>query len=231
MDKSRLLFLLFCLILSLFASSACSDPLPFADGLEVETGEIPLWLKLTYTAFVAVLVPVYWVKWGPGNFLWFSDIALFGALVAVWLGSSLIASMMTLAVLLPELGWNLDYFSRLLTGKNVFGLSGYMFDSSRPLYLRALSLFHVILPALLIWLVYRLGYDPRALYYQTGLAWLVLPLTYLLTDPADNINWVRGPGEKPQQKIHPLLYLIGVMLFFPLFVYLPTHFLMRWLFA
>lgn len=199
-------------------------------GLRSEPEAIPLWLKLSYTAFVAVLVPVYWVKWGPGNFLWFSDIALFGALAAVWLGSSLLASMMTLAVFLPELAWNFEFFGRLLTGGKFFGLSGYMFDPSRPLYLRALSLFHVILPALLLWLLYTLGYDSRAWFYQTALAWVVLPLSYWLTDPQENVNWVYGPGEKPQKKVPPLLYMGAVMVFFPLCVYLPTHFLLRWLF-
>lgn len=199
--------------------------------LPSEPEAIPLWLKLAYSAFVVVLVPIYWVKWGPGNFLWFSDLALFGALAAVWLGSSLLASMMAVAVLLPEIAWNLEYFFRLLTGKATFGLTGYMFDSSRPLYLRALSLFHVILPALLLWLLFQLGYDSRAWYFQTALAWVVLPLSYLLTDPSENVNWVYGPGEKPQQKVQPLLYLAGVMLFFPLVVYLPTHFLLQWLFS
>ena len=55
---------------------------------------IPLPLKIGYTLFLCVLVPVYWVKWGPKNFLWFSDIALLTTGVALWLESSLLASMM-----------------------------------------------------------------------------------------------------------------------------------------
>lgn len=212
-------------ILSLVAGDYVLPEIPLPNEPEA----VPLWLKLVYSAFVAVLVPVYWVKWGPGNFLWFSDLALFGALVAVWFESSLLASMMTVGVLLPELAWNLEFFFRLLTGKEIFGLTGYMFNSEKPLYLRALSLFHVILPALLLWLLFRLGYDSRAWYYQTALAWVVLPLSYLFTAPQDNVNWVYGPGEKPQNRVHPLLYLAGVMLFFPLVVYLPTHFLLQWL--
>ena len=37
---------------------------------------LPLWFKLIYTAFVAVLVPTYWYHYGPGNFLYFCDLAL-----------------------------------------------------------------------------------------------------------------------------------------------------------
>ena len=47
---------------------------------------------------------------------------------------------------LPELAWNLDFFVRLTTGATFMGLSGYMFDGNIPLFIRALSLFHVGLP-------------------------------------------------------------------------------------
>jgi hypothetical protein len=57
----------------------------------------------------------------------------------------------------------------------------------------------------------------------TALAWVVLPITYLLTEPADNINWVFGPGSKPQTWMRPVLYLLLLMLTLPLCVYLPTH--------
>ena len=188
---------------------------------------IPLWIKLAYTLFVAILVPVYWKKWGLANFLWFSDIALFVMLAAVWLESSLLASMMAIGVLLPEIAWNISYFFRLLTGSKLLGLTDYMFDSSKPLYLRALSLFHVILPALIIWMLFRFGFREDALYYQLRLGWLVLLVTYFFTDPAENINSAFGPGNKPQTRISPHLYFILVLLGFPLLIYLPSWLLLR----
>ncbi|MFN7087426.1 MAG: hypothetical protein ACK4N4_12470 [Burkholderiales bacterium] len=190
---------------------------------------IPLWLKLAYTLLVGVIVAVYAVKYPLGNFLWFSDIALLGTVPALWLENSLLASMMAVGVLLPEVLWNLSYFGQLLTGKRISGLTDYMFDRGKPLYLRALSLFHAFLPALLLWLVSRLGYDPRALPAQTLLAWLVLPLCYWLTDPELNVNWVFGVGNRPQRRLPPLLYLGLSMVVFPLLVYLPTHLLLQWL--
>jgi hypothetical protein len=189
---------------------------------------VPLWLKLSYTLFVLVLIPVYWVHYGPQNFLWFSDIALFGAGLALWLEDRLIPGMMLLAVGLPEIAWNIDFFYQLITGNTIIGLADYMFESDRPRYLRALSLFHVFMPVILIWLVHRLGYDRRALPLQTLLAMVVLPLTYVISTPEENINWVYGPGDEPQQWVHPLLYLLGLMMFFPLVIYLPTHLLLNW---
>ena len=44
---------------------------------------IPAFLKWAFTAFMAVLVPVYWKNYGPTNFLYFCDAALFLVLIAV----------------------------------------------------------------------------------------------------------------------------------------------------
>ncbi len=194
---------------------------------------VPRWVKLGYTLFVIVLVPVYWLQYGPENFLWGSDIALFVTLLALWMENALLASMMALAILLPELAWNLDFFWRLVFGADSIELLGtrYMFDTELPLLVRGLSLFHVMLPVLLVWLVYRLGYARRALIYQTVVAWVVLPATYLLTDPSANINWVRGLGREPQDWMPAPVYLILLMIAFPLVVYLPTHLLLKRLFA
>ncbi len=183
---------------------------------------IALGLKIAYTLFLAVLVPAYWAHYGPRNFLWFSDIALLGAGAALWLESPLLASMMMLAVLLPECAWNLDFFGRLLTGRRMFGMSAYMFERERPRFVRALSLFHVPLPIGLVWLVHRLGYDRRAWLCQSLLALVVLPVSYWLTDPAENVNWVHGLGA-PQRRLPPWLYLALLIVAFSLVLYLPPH--------
>ncbi len=183
---------------------------------------IALGVKVAYTIFLAVLVPVYWAHYGPANFLWFSDIALLGGGAALWLESPLLASMMMLAVLLPECAWNLDFFGRLLTGRRMFGMSAYMFERERPRLVRALSLFHVPLPIGLVWLVHRLGYDRRAWLGQSLLALVVLPASYWLTDPAENVNWVHGLGA-PQRRLPPWLYLALLIVAFSLVLYLPPH--------
>ncbi len=192
---------------------------------------IPLWLKIAYTIVAAITLAVYFVKYGPKNYLWFSDIALILTGVALWLESPLLAGMMAVGVLLFETVWNVSFFGGLLTGKTIGGVAGYMFDHDKPRYLRALSLFHVFLPVLLVWLVWRLGYHPDAWVAQTALAWIVLPLTYALSNPEDNINWVYGPLGKPQTRVPPLVYLALLMLVLALLVYLPTHLLLRAVFG
>lgn len=101
----------------------------------------------------------------------------------------------------------------------------------RPIFIRGLSLFHLVLPPLLLWMVWRLGYDSRAWLMQTILTWILLTATYLFTNPTHNINWAFGPGNKPQQLLPPMVYLILVMVSVPLIVYLPTHLLLTHLFG
>jgi hypothetical protein len=193
---------------------------------------IPLWLKLAYTAYAAVLVPAYARKAdaGPLNFLWFSDLALFSTGAALWLESSLLASITAVGVLAPELLWNLSFVARLLTGKRISSLTDYMFDGRRSLFMRGLSLFHVVLPVLLIWLLALFGYDSRALLIMTVVAWIVLPATYLLTKPEHNINWVFGFGSPPRRPLPPKVWLFALMVGFPILIYLPTHLLLRSIF-
>jgi hypothetical protein len=189
--------------------------------------EIPLLVKLLYTLGVGVVVPVYWHYYGPSNFLWFSDLALLITVAALWLESPLLASMQAVAVVLLELLWIVDFLGRLTIGIPLIGIAEYMFQTDKPRLLRGLSLFHLVLPFLLLWLVSRLGYDRRAWIAQTLMAWVVLPVCYCCTEPSDNINWVFGPGQQPQTWMRPGLYVILLMVFFPLCVYLPTHLALR----
>jgi len=186
---------------------------------------IPLDLKVGYTIFVCALVPIYWREYGPANFLWFSDIALLALVPALWLENALLVSMLAISVVFFEALWNLDFLFRLATGKSLIGLSAYMFDPGIPLFIRGLSSFHLVLPLLLLWLLQRLGYDHRAFLWQTIVALVVLPLSYLVSNAQENVNWVYGLGENRQRILPAPLFLILLMLLFPLAVYLPTHLL------
>jgi len=192
-------------------------------------GTFAPWVKVPYTIFVGSLIPLYWIYYGPSNFLWFSDIALLGTAIALWFEHRLAASMMALAVLLPEIAWNIGFFNQLLGGPDIFGLAAYMYNPSMPPLLRGLSLFHVLLPPLLLWMLYRLGYDPRAFYAQTALAWVVLPLSYRYARaPDQNINWTLGVGgDVPQTWMPGWLWVLLLMIAFPLLFYFPVHWMLQ----
>ena len=186
---------------------------------------IPLGLKVAYAIFVCALVPIYWRQYGPTNFLWFSDIALLALVPALWLENTLLVSMVAISVVFFEALWNIDFFFRLLTGKSLIGLSAYMFDPAIPLFIRGVSGFHIVLPLLLLWMLHELGYDQRAFLWQTIVALVVLPLSYLVSNAQENVNWVYGFGQNPQRILPAPLFVMLLMLLFPLAVYLPTHLL------
>jgi hypothetical protein len=172
---------------------------------------IPLGLKVVYTIFVCALVPIYWREYGPANFLWFSDIALLALVPALWLENAPLVSMLAISVVFFEALWNVDFFFRLATGKPLIGLSAYMFDPRIPLFIRGLSCFHIVLPLLLLWMLHRLGYDQRAFLWQTIVALVVLPLSYLVSNAKENVNWVYGLGENPRRILPAPLFVILLM--------------------
>lgn len=196
--------------------------------------KISLWVKVAYTAFVAVLVPYYWMTYTPWNFLYFCDVALLMTLAALWLESPLLASIPAVGITLPQILWIAD----LLSGGRIVGLTAYMFDPKYPIFVRALSSFHGWLPFVLVWLVWRLGYDRRALAAQVVLTWALL-LTCFFLGPAPpapssrpnaavNINYVHGLSDAgPQTRMAPGLWLAALMIGLPVVLYLPTHLAFR----
>ncbi|MCH4563496.1 hypothetical protein MKP05_10175 [Halomonas sp. EGI 63088] len=187
---------------------------------------LPLWLKLAFTAWILGWAPTYWVLLGPQNYFWLCNLANFLILVGLWREHRLLLSMQWLAVSLVGSLWAVDVGTAWLTGMHPIGGTEYMFDENQPLLTRMMSLYHLILPPVAGFALWRLGYDRRALAWQTGLTWLVVPLSYVFTDPERNINWVHGPFGQPQDSLDPLVYLAGLTLLWPVAVYLPVHLLM-----
>ena len=216
-----------------------SDRLPANPGATSGIGRIPFPLKLAYTAFMAVLIPVYWRNYGPTNFLYFCDVALMLTLVGIWTGNRLLISMSAVGILLPQALWVVDFAGNLV-GLHLTGMTDYMFDAKRSLFLRGLSFFHGWLPFLLVFLVSRLGYDRRALKVWTLLSWMLCLVCYFMMPAAGavlsdsklpvNINYVWGFSDAhPQTWMSSGLYLVVWMTALPLIGYLPVHALLnRW---
>lgn len=215
---------------------AAGDTLP-----RVPAKQIPLWLKIAVSLFAIALVPIYWHYYSPFNFLYFCDLALLITAVAIWPEHRLLLSMAALSILLVQAVWIVD----LVTAGRLLGLAAYMFDPGLPPGLRLLSLFHAWLPILLIFLLWRLGYDRRAIYWQSMLGIIVLLICYFLAphsptspcvlahpDMSLNINYVLGPNSQRRQTWMPggeyLALLCAVLV---VVIYLPTHWLLWRLFG
>lgn len=190
-------------------------------------GRLPLWLKLAFTLWVLVWAPTFARLLGAQNFLWLCDLANVLLMVGLWRESRRLVSMQWLAVALVGALWALDVATAWMTGWHPIGGTEYMFDVDHPLVTRLMSCYHLVLPLVAGYAVWRLGYDARALAWQTALTWLVIPASYLFTEAERNINWVQGPFGQPQSMLDPLLYLVVLMLLWPLLLYLPVHALTR----
>ena len=196
---------------------------------------LPLWLKLAYTAFMAVLLPVYWANYGPTNFLYFCDVALLITLVGIWIESPLLISMCAVGILASQALWVVDFLSNLI-GWPLTGMTDYMFAADHSLFLRSLSLFHGWLPFLLVYLVWRLGYDRRGFPAWTVLAWILMLICFFFVPPPRpdpgltpvNINYVWGMSDTvAQQWMPPAVWLAGLIILLPVLLYAPVHFLLR----
>ena len=189
---------------------------------------LPLWLKVAFTLFVCVQVTFYWKNYGPSNFLYFCDFALFLTLAALWTEHPLLASIPAVGILAPQALWVTDFVAGAL-GHPLTGMTNYMFDGEHnSIESRAISLFHGWLPFLLGWLVYRLGYDRRAPVAWPAIAWALCILCYNcfpapgeVSDPniPVNINYVFGPDDQAAQTWMPsrtylAVYMLGLFLVF-----------------
>ncbi|MFT3878758.1 MAG: hypothetical protein QM703_03745 [Gemmatales bacterium] len=213
---------------------------------------IPLWLKVAYTLFMAILLPIYLKRYGPTNFLYFCDVAAIVTLIAIWLESPPLLSACLVGILLPQLLWVLDFFFEFgnylgLWNAHLMGMTNYMFRP--PWLLRFLSFFHFWLPFLLLYLVWRVGYDKRGVVIWIVSAWVLLTICYVYMPPPSpcvdpvtrqqlrspdmpaNINYVYGltGEERAQTAMHPDEYFVLYLVLLPLVIYLPTHLLCWWL--
>lgn len=186
-------------------------------------GRLPLGLKLAWTFWMAVWVPIVVCRNGPANFLWLCDVANFVLLVALWRESALLFSSQAVGVMVVQVLWAVDFFGALLFGGHPFGATAYMFDATRPVWQRGLSLFHLAVPPLLIFGLRRCGYDRRGVRLETAVVWLLLPICFLFTDPERNLNWVFEPFGRPQTLVPQPLYVAFLFAAYPLLLFLPTH--------
>ncbi|MDV2983069.1 UNVERIFIED_CONTAM: hypothetical protein Q9R58_01995 [Methylobacteriaceae bacterium AG10] len=218
-------------------SAATADPPVIEQGGRRVRGRIPLSLKLAYSAFMAVLVPVYLTQYGPTNFLYFCDIALILTLVGIWAESALLVSICAVGILAPQTLWVVD-FAAQAAGHPLTGMTAYMFNRETSPFLRGLSLFHGWLPFLLVYLVWRLGYDRRAWAAWSALAVVVLFVCFFLMPPPRpdpgltpvNINYVWGMSDNAAQTMMPAwAWFTGLVVGIPLLICWPTHRLLIWL--
>jgi hypothetical protein len=188
---------------------------------------LPLVLKIAWTAWLLVWIPVYWKQYGAQNLLFFCDIGNVLIAIGLWSESRLILSWQATSLLLFQSLYAVDLIGAFIFRHHFIGGTEYMFDPKIPLLVRLLGLYHLAVPPLLLWAVHRVGCDRKAWKWATLEAWIVVPINFLWR-PEYNVNWVRGIGHE-QHLIPAWLYLAGYLIAVPALVYWPTQLLLqRW---
>ena len=177
-----------------------------------------LWLIFWFVA--------YWRAWGPANFLHLCDVAVILTCIGLWDSNALLLSSQAISSVVIDSIWSLDVAARLLLGRHAIGGTEYLFDATYPLWVRMLSLFHVVMPVILILSLGRLGYDRRGWKLQAAIALPILIASRFVT-PQDNLNFAlrdpffhRALGPGP---VHIMITYLALVLV----VYLPTHLLLK----
>ena len=178
-----------------------------------------------FSVWMTFWVPVIVWSYGPANFLWMCNLAQFMILLGIWTHHRLLLSSQVGTVLLVGVIWTPDFLLGAVSGGEWANFTGYMFDPELPLLARATSLYHIFLPIFAIWLVYRVGYDRRGPLLQTAVAVVVMPLTWLFTDPDRNVNWLQEPLGIEQVWFPEPAFVVVMMILYPVLLFWPGHWL------
>ena len=192
--------------------------------------KFPNLLRWASLAWLLVWVPAYSRTWGVSNFLQLCDIAVLLTCVGFWTNNRLLISSQAVSSLLVDLVWTLDASWRLLLGRHLLGGTEYFFDACYPLWVRLLSLFHVVIPPLLLWALHRTGYDRRGFALQSSIALLVF-IASRFASPAKNMNFAFTDPFFHRSWGPPPVHVAISFLFMVIVVYLPTHLALKRMFG
>jgi hypothetical protein len=184
--------------------------------------DIPRAWRWAAVLWMMVWVPAYASTWGWANFLALCDVAVILTCAGLWFRSALLLSSQALPAIMAGVLWAVDVGARLFTGGHLFGGTEYMWDGRVPLLVRLLSLFHVVLPVVLVAALRRTGYDRRGLVLQVGLMVPLMVASRLFTD-GKNLNFALSDPLVHRQWGPVPLHLLAMLVGTTLVAYLPTH--------
>jgi hypothetical protein len=191
--------------------------------------KFPIWLRCAAVLWLAIWIPAYWHTWGVGNFLHLCDIAVLVTCAGLFTNSALLISSQAVGSLLVDLAWMLDAGWHLARGRGLLGGADYLFDANYPLGVRLLTLFHVVMPVVLLWALGGTGYDRRGWPLQCAIA-LFAFFAARFTLPTENINYAFTDPFIHRAWGPPAAHVLISWLFMTLAVYLPTHLVLRGIF-
>jgi hypothetical protein len=187
-------------------------------------------LRVLTLAFVLIWVPSYWSVWGWRNFLQLCDVAVFLTALGLWQRSPVLLSSQAVGSLVINVLWGIDVAARLLAGRHLVGGTEYMWNSAFPLWVRAMSLFHLVLPILHLWALRQIGYDRRGFRLEALIVAAVFVAARSLAAPGTNPNFVFSAPVFQRAFGPPAVHLALLWATQVVVLMLPVHLMLRhWL--
>ena len=218
---------------------------------------VPLWLKLVYHIWLLGWLIAAGKTYAYPHFLWLCYLGNVVVGIALWTENNLLFSWQALSLFFVDVFWTFDVSARAISlwSPHVFGHplfhyasqfgTDYMFEPASKVdnFRKIMSLFHMGMPVLFFWGLYRFGYDRRAIWLQLATLAIIFPLTYWIGlnfgdvnhNIEDNINWVYGLFGKAQDPaktgVSRLRFLSIALMLYPIVMHIPSHFLLTAMFS
>jgi len=190
----------------------------------------PVWMRWISLVWFLTWFPLYWHYWGVANFIHLCDVAVILTCIGMWTNSRLLISSQAVGALLVDAVWAADAAWIVFLHRELLPGNEYLLDPSYPLWVRLLSFFHVCMPVLLLWGLFRAGYDRRGWALQSAIAFPLFAIArftssqkninFAFTDPFLHRQW----GPAPAHILISWLFMVFV-------VYWPMHLLLKRCFA
>ena len=176
-------------------------------------------VKVASLAWLVVWMPLRAAAYPAASWLSFCAFGAVLLVIGIVTENRLLVSWQAVSLLIGQLIYSADAIARWAGAATGPGGTSYLFDERTPVAVRSLSLFHLVLPLVIVYAVRRLGYDRRALGLQLATAALVLPLSFLSGAANINLVWA-GAGASTHA---PYVHLVAAFVAFPLICYVPAH--------
>jgi hypothetical protein len=189
-------------------------------------------LGIAVLVFWLLLADAWIGRGGAGQLLWLCDLATLGTAIGLLVRSPLILTAQFTGMLVYHFGWQADFLAYCTTGWMPLHATAYMFGTDVTKYEKGLSFFqHTFLVPFCLWGLIRVGASRRGWQFQSVQTFIGLVLTWALTAPADNVNWLFGAGfsEYSPAVTPPALYYFLLVLVPPLVIYAPSNVLLTWM--
>ncbi len=120
------------------------------------------------------------------NFLWLCYISLLVIGLGMLLRNSRLITLQLNIIFLPILVWNVDFFYRLLSGEQLWGITEYLFEGGLNSLGNFITLQHIYILPLAIYTIYKLGLRSKKIWIFSFVEIITLFVLGVLFTPVES---------------------------------------------